>query len=66
MVNKYLVATGLCYALTTPIGVHVGYLMAQGNWTMVVVETAFLMCLHMMAPTMWVKAQTKDLKETSK
>lgn len=60
--NKYMLLTGICYALSTPIGVHIGYLMGQGSWTQVFAELALLVVIHMSAPVFWVKAQTLDLK----
>ena len=60
--NKYMLFTGICYALSTPLGVHIGYLMGQENWPQVFAELALLIVIHMIAPVMWVKAQTKDLE----
>ena len=48
--NKYLLCAGLCYAISTPIGVHIGYQMALSNWAFVVIETVVLMIIHMIAP----------------
>jgi hypothetical protein len=62
MLNKYLIATGVCYALSTPIGVHIGYLMGLERWPQVIAELIILVIIHMTAPVMWVKAQTLDLK----
>ena len=62
--NRYMLFTGLCYALSTPIGVHIGYLMGLDRWPQVFVELAFLIAIHMLAPIMWVKAQTLDLKKS--
>jgi hypothetical protein len=62
MVNRYLIATGVCYALSTPIGVHIGYLMGLDRWPQVFAELIVLVVIHMTAPVMWVKAQTLDLK----
>ena len=61
--NRYMLYTGICYALSTPLGVHIGYLMGQDNWPQVFVELALLVIIHVVAPVMWVKAQTMDLKE---
>jgi hypothetical protein len=61
--NRYMLFTGLCYALSTPLGVHIGYLMGQENWMQVLGELAILVVIHMIAPVMWVKAQTLDLEE---
>ena len=61
--NRYMLFTGICYALSTPLGVHIGYLMGQEHWVQVFVELALLVVIHMIAPVMWVKAQTTDLKE---
>jgi ABC-type nitrate/sulfonate/bicarbonate transport system permease component len=55
--------TGVCYALSTPLGVHIGYLMGQDRWLQVLGELVILIMLQTMAPVMWVKAQTLDLKE---
>ena len=63
--NKYMIFTGICYALSTPLGVHIGYLMGQDDWTMVFIELAVLIVIHILAPIMWVKAQTLDLKENA-
>ncbi len=60
--NKYMIFTGVCYALSTPLGVHIGYLMGQENWPQVFVELALLIVIHIIAPIMWVKAQTLDIK----
>jgi hypothetical protein len=60
--NRYMLFTGICYALSTPIGVHIGYLMGQESWTQVFIELAILVVIHMIAPIMWVKAQTLDLE----
>ncbi len=65
LLNKYMIFTGICYALSTPLGVHIGYLMGQDNWTMVFIELAILIVIHILAPIMWVKAQTLDLKENA-
>lgn len=54
--------TGICYALSTPVGVHIGYLMGQETWTQVFLELAVLIVIHMLAPVFWVKAQTLDLE----
>ena len=64
--NKYMIFTGICYALSTPLGVHIGYLMGQDAWPQVFVELAILVVIHILAPIMWVKAQTLDLKQQSK
>ena len=64
--NKYLIVTGACYALSTPIGVHIGYLMGQNNWTQVFLELGFLMIIQMIAPVMWVKAQTSEIEKEIK
>ena len=64
--NKYLLTTGICYALGTPISVHIGYMMATENWPLVVIETIALVILHIFAPIFWVKAQTYDLQESAK
>ena len=61
--NRYMLFTGVCYALSTPLGVHIGYLMGQDRWLQVLGELAILILLQTMAPVMWVKAQTLDLKE---
>jgi len=62
--NKYMIFTGICYALSTPLGVHIGFLMGQDNWTQVFIELAILVVIHILAPIMWVKAQTLDLKQS--
>ena len=64
--NKYLLITGACYALSTPVGVHIGYLMGQNNWPQVFAELIFLMCIQMIAPVMWVKAQTAEIEKEMK
>jgi len=64
--NKYLIVTGACYALSTPIGVHIGLLMGQNNWPQVFAELAVLMCIQMIAPVMWVKAQTAEIEKEIK
>ena len=61
--NRYMIYTGICYALSTPLGVHIGFLMGQDNWTQVFIELAILVVIHILAPIMWVKAQTLDLKQ---
>ncbi len=61
--NRYMLFTGVCYALSTPLGVHIGYLMGQDRWLQVLGELVILIMLQTMAPVMWVKAQTLDLKE---
>ncbi len=61
--NKYLLVTGACYALATPIGVHIGLLMGQDNWPQVFLELAILMVIQMTAPVMWVKAQTAEIEK---
>jgi hypothetical protein len=59
-----MIGTGICYGLSTPIGVHIGYLMAKNNWIWVFIETGILIALHLVAPLLWIKAQTYDLKRT--
>ena len=61
--NKYKFLTGLCYGVSTPIGVHIGFLMGQGQWTQAILETLVLMVIHMLAPNFWIKAQTIDIKD---
>ena len=61
--NRYMFFTGICYALSTPLGVHIGYLMGMDRWLQVLGELFLLIILQTMAPVMWVKAQTLDLKE---
>ena len=61
--NRYTIITGMCYAISTPLGVHIGYQMGLGNWTYVIIETAALMVVHIIAPMFWIKAQTHELKE---
>lgn len=61
--NKFMFFTGICYALSTPLGVHIGYLMGIGKWFQVFLELTILIVLQTMAPAMWVKAQTLDLKQ---
>ncbi len=61
--NRFSVLTGFCYAMTTPIGVHAGYMMAMQNWVVVVAEIGVLMCLQVLAPTFWIKAQTMELEK---
>ena len=60
-----MLSTGICYALGTPIGVHIGYLMATENWPLVIAETVILVILHIFAPIFWVKAQTYDLTQAN-
>jgi hypothetical protein len=64
--NKYILCAGLCYAISTPIGVHIGYQMALSNWAFVVIETVILMIIHMIAPIVWIKAQTVDIHHIKK
>lgn len=64
--NKYSLCAGLCYAISTPIGVHIGYQMALSNWIFVFIETIILMIIHMMAPMVWIKAQTADIHHIKK
>jgi len=49
--------------VATPLGVHIGYQMALSNWIYAVVETIILMIIHMIAPLIWIKAQTEDIKK---
>jgi hypothetical protein len=64
--NRFMFFTGICYALSTPLGVHIGFLMGVGNWAQVFLELAILIVLQTMAPVMWVKAQTMDIKQKLK
>jgi hypothetical protein len=59
-----MISTGLFYGLSTPIGVHIGYLMAKNNWLWVFIESAALVTLHIFAPLLWIKAQTYDIQKT--
>lgn len=61
--NRYMVFTGMCYALSTPLGVHIGFLMGQDRWPQVFAELAVLIVIQTIAPIFWVKAQTTDLKD---
>ncbi len=63
MPNWYMIGTGLFYGLSTPIGVHIGYLMAKNNWLWVFIETGILVSLHLVAPLLWIKAQTYDIQK---
>jgi len=49
--------------VATPLGVHIGYQMALSNWIYAVVETIILMIIHMIAPLIWIKAHTEDIKK---
>ena len=62
--NRYIVFTGICYALSTPLGVHIGYLMGQDNWPQAFIEIGILIVIQIVAPVMWIKAQTHEIEET--
>jgi len=65
--NRYSILVGIIYAIATPIGVHIGLMMAYSNWMLVFLELGILTIVNLVAPFLWIKAQTvENLKENKK
>jgi len=56
--NRYSILVGICYAVATPIGVHIGIMMAYNEWLLVFIELVVLTLINLMAPFLWIRAQT--------
>ena len=63
--NRYMILAGMIAAVSTPLGVHIGYLMACNMWFFFIIEIGFLTILHLIAPLIWVRAQTIDIRDTN-
>ena len=64
--NWYLIAAGIIAAVSTPLGVHIGYLMAYNQWPFFLLEMGLLTIIHMVSPIIWIRAQTNDINLVKK